>query len=229
LRRGRGCLSANGPRRWPPGRGNATFGSGDKLWSVEPDSPIPVLLQAWKEGDRAALDSLVPLVYSELRRLAAACLRQESNVQTLNPTALVHEAWLRLVGSRDPDFDSRAHFLGVAARLMRQILVDRARARNAEKRSGGVRVPLEDDLAFTEERADLIVALDEALATLEKQDPERGRILELKYFGGVTAEESAALLGVPVHRINRQMRLAQAWLRAQLGANSTDRALEIAP
>jgi RNA polymerase sigma factor (TIGR02999 family) len=196
---------------------------------VEPDSPIPVLLQAWKEGDRAALDSLVPLVYSELRRLAAACLRQESNVQTLNPTALVHEAWLRLVGSRDPDFDSRAHFLGVAARLMRQILVDRARARNAEKRSGGVRVPLEDDLAFTEERADLIVALDEALATLEKQDPERGRILELKYFGGVTAEESAALLGVPVHRINRQMRLAQAWLRAQLGANSTDRALEIAP
>jgi len=201
---------------------------------VEPDSAIPALLQAWKKGDRTALDSLVPLVYSELRRLAAACLRQESNVQTLNPTALVHEAWLRMVGSRDPDFDSRAHFLGVAARLMRQILVDRARARSAEKRSGGVRVPLEDDLAFTGERAGLVVALDEALGILEKLDPERAKILELKYFGGMTAEESAALLGVPVHRINRQMRLAQAWLRAQLdrepkNENSADRALESAP
>lgn len=205
--------------------------SGDKLWDVEPDSPITVLLQAWKEGDRTALDSLVPLVYAELRRLAAACLRHESDAQTLNPTALVHEAWLRLVGNREPDFESRAHFLGVAARLMRQILVDHARARRAEKRSGGVRVPLEDDLAFTDERADLVVALDDALAVLEKQDPERGRILELKYFGGVTAEESAALLGVPVNRINRQMRLAQAWLRVQLGAglknvNSADGALE---
>jgi RNA polymerase sigma factor (TIGR02999 family) len=198
---------------------------------VSPDAPITVLLQAWKEGDRAALDSLVPLVYSELRRLAAACLRRESDAQTLNPTALVHEAWLRLVGDRDPDFGNRAHFLGVAARLMRQILVDHARARNAEKRSGGVRVPLEDDLAFTGERAGLIVALDDALALLEKQDPERGRILELRYFGGVTAEESAALLGVPVNRINRQMRLAQAWLRVQLsgelnGANSADGAWE---
>lgn len=155
-------------------------------------------------------------------------------MQTLNPTALVHEAWLRMVGSRDPDFDSRAHFLGVAARLMRQILVDRARARSAEKRSGGVRVPLEDDLAFTGERAGLVVALDEALGILEKLDPERAKILELKYFGGMTAEESAALLGVPVHRINRQMRLAQAWLRAQLdrepkNENSADRALESAP
>jgi RNA polymerase sigma factor (TIGR02999 family) len=198
---------------------------------VEPDSPITVLLRAWKEGDRTALDNLVPLVYSELRRLAAVCLRHESDAHTLNPTALVHEAWLRLAGNGEPDFENRAHFLGVAARLMRQILVDHARARNAEKRSGGVRVPLENDLVFTGERADLVVALDEALALLEKQDPERGRILELKYFGGMTAEESAALLGVPVNRINRQMRLAQAWLRVQLGgelksANSAGRALE---
>jgi len=184
---------------------------------VERDIPITVLLHQWREGDKSALDSLVPLVYSELHRLAAACLRHESTAQTLNPTALVHEAYLRLVGSHDPAFDNRAHFLGVAARLMRQILVDRARARNSRKRSGGPRVPLEDDIAFTGERAALVVALDEALGILEQQDPERGRILELKYFGGMTAEESAALLGVPVNRINRQIRLAQAWLRAQLG------------
>lgn len=181
-------------------------------------TPITILLHQWRDGDRAALDSLVPFVYSELRRLAAACLRRESDVQTLDPTALVHEAYLRLVGDRDPDFNDRAHFLGVAARLMRQILVDRARARNAEKRSGGARVPLDDEVAFTGQRADMVVALDDALALLEKQDPERARILELKYFGGMTAEESAALLGVPLNRINRQMRLAQAWLRAQLGA-----------
>jgi len=185
---------------------------------VQGHTPITILLHQWRDGDRAALDSLVPFVYSELRRLAAACLRRESDVQTLDPTALVHEAYLRLVGDRDPDFNDRAHFLGVAARLMRQILVDRARARNAEKRSGGARVPLDDEVAFTGQRADMVVALDDALALLEKQDPERARILELKYFGGMTAEESAALLGVPLNRINRQMRLAQAWLRAQLGA-----------
>jgi RNA polymerase sigma factor (TIGR02999 family) len=184
---------------------------------VKGETPITVLLHQWRDGDRAAFDSLVPFVYSELRRLAAACLRRESSPQTLDPTALVHEAYLRLVGSRSPDFDDRAHFLGVAARLMRQILVDRARARNAGKRSGGDRVTLADDMAFTGERADMILALDEALELLEKQDPERARILELKYFGGMTAEESAALLGVPLTRINSQMRLARAWLRAQLG------------
>jgi RNA polymerase sigma-70 factor (ECF subfamily) len=198
---------------------------------VKGDTPITILLHQWRDGDRAALDSLVPFVYSELRRLAAACLRRESGAQTLDPTALVHEAYLRLVGDRDPDFNDRTHFLGVAARLMRQILVDRARARNAEKRSGGARVPLDDNVAFTGQRADMVVALDDALELLEKQDPERARILELKYFGGMTAEESAALLGVPLNRINRQMRLAQAWLRAQLGAefnsgNSAKGALE---
>jgi RNA polymerase sigma-70 factor (ECF subfamily) len=185
---------------------------------VKGDTPITILLNQWRDGDRAALNSLVPFVYNELRRLAAVFLRRESGAQTLDPTSLVHEAYLRLVGDRDPNFTDRAHFLGVAARLMRQILVDRARARNAEKRSGGARVPLDEDVAFTGRRADMVVALDDALDLLEKQDPERARILELKYFGGMTAEESAALLGVPLNRINRQMRLAQAWLRAQMGA-----------
>jgi RNA polymerase sigma factor (TIGR02999 family) len=179
--------------------------------------PITTLLNAWREGNRSAFDELVPLVYSELRRMAAAHLRREPEGQTIEPTALVHEAYLRLAGDADPDFNNRAHFFGIAARVMRQILVDRARARNAGKRSGGARVPLDDDIAFSGERAALVVALDDALHDLDKQDPEKARILELKYFGGMTAEDSAALLGVPVHKINRDMRLAQAWLRRAMG------------
>ena len=182
------------------------------------DPPITELLVAWKEGDRSALDKLVPLVYQQLRRMASACLRKEPNGQTLEPTALVHEAYLRMAGANDPDFTNRTHFLGVAARVMRQILVDRARARGANKRSGGARVPLDEEIAFTGQRASLVVALDDALGDLEKQDPFKARILELRFFGGLTAEDSAQLLGQPVHKINRQMRLAQAWLKRELDA-----------
>lgn len=178
------------------------------------------LLHAWREGDRAAFDQLVPLVYSELRRMAGAYLRNEQAAQTLEPTALVHEAWVRMVGTSDPDFVNRAHFLAIAARIMRQILVDRARARNTDKRNAGLRVPLEEDLVLTGERASLVLALDDALAELEKLDAEKAKILELKYFGGLTAEESAALLDIPVHRVNRQMRMAQAWLRREMAAES---------
>ncbi|HTB15324.1 MAG TPA: ECF-type sigma factor [Bryobacteraceae bacterium] len=190
----------------------------DKLGIDLNESPsVTDLLHAWREGDRSALDRLVPLVYSNLRGMAAAHLHRESGSQTLDPTALVHEAYLRLVGDSDPEFQNRAHFLGVASRVMRQILVDRARARNAYKRQGGARVPLDDDLIFTGERAAMVVALDDALSDLERQDPEKARLLEMRYFGGMTAEDSAALLGVPLHKINRQMKLAQAWLRRELG------------
>jgi RNA polymerase sigma-70 factor (ECF subfamily) len=182
------------------------------------EASVTVLLQAWKDGDRAALDKLVPLVYANLRRMAAAYLRREPDGQTLQPTALVHEAYIRLIGDSDPDFHNRAHFLGVAARVMRQVLVDRARARNADKRSGGARVPLDDDVGFSGERGPLVVSLDDALLDLERQDPEKARLLELKYFGGMTAEDTATLLGISVHKVNRQMRLAQAWLRRQLDA-----------
>ena len=164
--------------------------------------------------------------------MAGACLRNEAAAQTLEPTALVHEAYLRLVGESDPDFSNRAHFLGIAARVMRQILVDRARARNAEKRNAGARVPLEDDLVFSGQRATLVLSLDDALTALEQQDPEKARILELKYFGGMTAEDSAALLGVSVHKIYRQMRLAQAWLRREIGSppgNLAEAAPEMPP
>ncbi len=150
--------------------------------------------------------------------MAAAYLRREPGGQTLQPTALVHEAYIRLIGDSDPDFHNRAHFLGVAARVMRQVLVDRARARNADKRRAGARVPLDDDAGFSGEKGPLVVSLDDALLDLERQDPEKARLLELKYFGGMTAEDTASLLGISVHKVNRQMRLAQAWLRRQLDA-----------
>lgn len=194
-------------------------------------SSATTLLHAWRDGDRSALDKLVPLVYSELRRIAGTCLRSEYAAQTLEPTALVHEAWMRLAGSADPDFNDRSHFLAIASRLMRQILVARARFRKADKRNAGMRVTLDDDLVLTGERAALVLALDDALAELEKRDPEKARILELKYFGGMTAEESAAMLDVSVHRVNRQMRLAQAWLRRELagGADSAEISAKATP
>jgi RNA polymerase sigma-70 factor (ECF subfamily) len=190
---------------------------------LDQGASVTELLHAWREGDRSALDQLVPLVYANLRGMAAAHLHRESGSQTLDPTALVHEAYLRLVGDADPEFQNRAHFLGVASRVMRQILVDRARARNAHKRQGGARVPLADEIAFTGERAAMVVALDDALQDLERQDPEKARLLELRYFGGMTAEESSALLGIPLHKINRQMKLAQAWLRRELDGKERPR------
>lgn len=176
------------------------------------------LLHAWKEGDGAALDQLIPLVYAELRRMAASQLSHEPAGQTLQPTALVHEAYLRLAGTDDPDFHDSAHFRCVAARVMRQILVDRARAKQAAKRDGGWRVGLDDAIAPILERDASLVALDDALAELARQDEEKARILELKYFGGLTAEEMAAVLGVTLNRINWQIRTAQAWLRRELEA-----------
>lgn len=193
------------------------------------DITVTQLLHAWKEGDRTALDRLVPLVYAELRRMAGACFKDEHAMQTLEPTALVHEAYLRLASSDEPDVSSRAHFLGIAARVMRQILVDRARARNAGKRNAAGRVPLEEDLILTGQRAALVVSLDDALNEMARQDPEKARILELRYFGGLTAEESAELLGVTVHKVNRQMRLAQAWLRREIQPTLSDGAPETPP
>jgi RNA polymerase sigma factor (TIGR02999 family) len=158
--------------------------------------------------------------------MAGACFKSEQGIQTLEPTALVHEAYLRLAGASEPDFNSRAHFLGIAARVMRQILVDRARARRAGKRNAAARVPFEEDLILTGQRAALVVSLDDALIEMDRQDPEKARILELRYFGGLTAEESAELLGVSVHKINRQMRLAQAWLRREIQASPSEASLE---
>jgi RNA polymerase sigma-70 factor, ECF subfamily len=175
------------------------------------------LLKELKGGQKDALDQLLPLVYSQLRRMADGYLRQEREGHTLQPTALVHEAYLRLIGGQQPDYQSRAHFCGVAAQIMRQILVDHARRKNAAKRGGGLpKLPLEDDLDYTGERAQELVALDDALSALATEDEQKARLVELRYFGGLTAEESSEITGIPPQTIYRELRVAQAWLQREL-------------
>lgn len=161
-------------------------------------------------------DALAPLVYDELRRLAGAYLRREAPGQTLQPTALVHEAYLRLAGAGSPWRD-RQHFVGIAARSMRQILVERARARGAQKRWGHLdRASLVESLNAARPEPDMLPALDEALARLEAIDPEQARIVELRFFGGLTVEETAAAVGVSPATLKRRWSLARAWLHRAL-------------
>ncbi len=169
------------------------------------------------EGEGAVLDRLVPAVYAELRHMAASYLRREHPGHTLQPTALVHEAYLRIVGSRQPDYESRAHFYGVASRAMREILVDHARTRMAARRGGGAyKTSLEDAVAMYHDRPRLMVNLDDALEALGRHDPHKLRLVELRFFAGLTAEESAELLGLPVQTVRFRLRLAQAWLRREM-------------
>jgi RNA polymerase sigma factor (TIGR02999 family) len=180
------------------------------------------LLIEWKQGNRAAIDLLVPLVYDEMRRLAQNYLRDERAAATLQPTALVHEAYLRLVGQNLPDWESRSHFFGVAAHLMRQILVDHARQHKSAKRGGGVpKAPLEDALNFAPERSSDILALHDALEALSQVDERKCRIVELRFFGGFTVEETAQAMGMSVATIGREQRLAEAWLHRELSRSTT--------
>ena len=153
----------------------------------------------------------MPLVYTELRQLAAAYLRGEQQGHTLQPTALVHEAYLRLVDQSSPDWQSRAHFYGVAARVMRQILVDYARRRRAKKRTGEP-VPLEQTVSFQSDQSGELVALDESLTDLERIDARKSQAIELRYFGGLTMEEIAQAMNLSVQTVRRDMRMAEAWL-----------------
>lgn len=179
--------------------------------------PITLLLQAFAAGDKTALDRLMPLVYAELRKLASRHLHNERVSHTLQPTALVHEAYVRMVGNDQPDYQSRAHFLGVAARVMRQVLIDHARTRDAEKRGGGqINCALEDWMDPAVERPAAIIAVDDALKTLEETEPLKARLIEMRFFGGLTAEESAGLLELPVEKVRSELRVAQAWLRREL-------------
>jgi RNA polymerase sigma factor (TIGR02999 family) len=179
--------------------------------------PLTELLRLVKAGDKGALDDLVPMAYSELRRLADSYLRRERSDHTLQPTALVHEAYMRLVDQEQPDYRNRAHFFGVAAQLMRQILVDHARTRNAGKRGGGEeKVPLDSVAASSDLRPDAFLDLDRALRKLEERDPRKARVIEMRFFGGLTAEETAELLEVSVETVRRDLRLGQAWLQRDL-------------
>lgn len=169
------------------------------------------LLGEWARGNRKALEELTPLVYAELRQVAAAYLRDEREDHMLQPTALVHEAYIRLVDQQNPSWRDRTHFYGVAARLMRQILVDHARRRRAGKRSGPT-VSLEQAVSFPQNACGDLLALDGALITLERIDPRKCRAVELRYFGGLSTDEIAETLNVSAVTIRRDLKMAETWL-----------------
>lgn len=182
---------------------------------MQETTEITQLLQRLHSGDKKAMHDVIPLVYDELKTLARSHLRHELRAVPLETTALVHEAFLKLAGSRHPSYENRSHFYGIASRLMRQVLVDTARARAAGKRAAQ-EVPLDDVITSGLRPDRSVLAMDEALQRLEEIDPLKGRLIEMRYFGGMTAEESAAAVGKPVHTVRRELRLAQAWLRKEM-------------
>lgn len=191
------------------------------LATIQPipsDSPdVTALLLAWRGGDEDALPRLVPLVHHELRQIARRCLRGERAAQSLQATALVNEAYLRLVDVRQVNWQNRAHFLAMSARLMRRVLVDAARVRSAEKRGGdALRVSLSEALGTRGDLGEDVVALNEALDGLEKIDARKGRIVELRFFAGLTVEETAAVLDISPQTVGRDWTFAKAWLRRAL-------------
>ena len=178
------------------------------------------LLLSWGRGDRSALDELVPIVHQELRRLARLQMRGERDNHTLQTTALVNEAFIRLVDLRRIRWQDRAHFLALSARLMRRILVDHARSRNYRKRGGGaVNVALDDSLDMSRERGADLVALDDALETLARMDPRKGQVVELRFFGGLSVEETAEALSVSPETVLRDWRLAKVWLLREVSGH----------
>lgn len=187
--------------------------------SIALASGVPELCGRVRQGDRKASDELLALVYEELRGLADRLLSAEGPSQTLQPTALVHEAYLRLTGNSDAGWENRAHFFGAAARAIRRILIDRARARRSERHGGGRRpLPLEAaaGVGVGEPRYD-VLALDAALGKLASLDAQKGRVVELRFFGGLTTEETAKTLGVSPSTVVREWRFARAWLHRELG------------
>jgi RNA polymerase sigma factor (TIGR02999 family) len=178
---------------------------------------ITQLLLAWRGGDEHALAELTPLVYDELRRLAARYLRRERAGHTLQPTALVNEAYLQLIALPQTDWQNRAHFLGVAARLMRQILVDHARTHAAAKRGqGAAALPLDEAVKIPKQTHPNVIARDDALRDLAKMDERKSRVIELRYFGGLSMDEIAEVTGLSVATLRRDLRMAEAWLGKQM-------------
>ena len=182
---------------------------------------VTQLLVGWSEGDKAALDQLVPIVYDELRRQAARYLRRERVGHTLQTTALIHEAYLRLVDQKHVRWQNRAHFFGIAAQLMRRILVDHARTKKRLKRGGSdLRVSLNEATALSKGQDLDVIGLDEALTRLEKIDEQQGKIVELRFFSGLTVEETAAVLGISTGTVKRDWSMAKAWLHRELSGQA---------
>jgi RNA polymerase sigma-70 factor, ECF subfamily len=174
---------------------------------------VTVLLQEWSGGDRAALEKLLPLVYDELRKLARSYLYRERSDHTLQTTALVHEAYLKLVDQKRVTWQNRGHFFAIAAQAMRRILVDQARKHSAAKRgSGGEKLELDEGLAISAAPDEDLLALESALQELEQLDPQQGRVVELRYFGGLTIEETAEVMELSPATVKREWAMARAWL-----------------
>jgi len=184
---------------------------------MAPDASITVLVHEYANGDKAALDRLLPLVYGELQRIARKHLRNEQPNHTLPPTALVHEMYARLAGQSSPDVRDRVHFLSVAAHVMRQILIDHARTKYAQKRGGrGEKLSFKEAQNACMEKPAIMVRIDDALNELARNDPLKARLIEMRFFGGLTGEESATVLGVSPNVVRRELRVAQAWLQREL-------------
>lgn len=184
---------------------------------MEAKTEFTHLLDEYRNGNRNALDALFPLVYDELKRLAAARLRDERKDHTLQPTALVHEAYMRLVDQHSNDWQNRAHFFGLAAEMMRRILVNHAVARNADKRFGNqTRLALDEAVSFVQEREVDLILLDESLKKLAEFDELQAKIIELRFFTGLTIEETAEVLGISESTVKREWRVAKAWLHNEL-------------
>ena len=185
--------------------------------TTQPPPEISRLLAAWGSGDQAALDELTPLVYGELCRLAHHYMSRERPGHTLQTTALVDEAFMRLVDQKEAHWQNRTHFFGIAAQLMRRILVDHARSHAYAKRGGGARkVPLDEAAVLSPERGADLIALDDALKRLSEIDPRKCRVVELRYFGGLTVEETAEVLKVSPVTVKRDWSVAKAWLRREI-------------
>ncbi|WP_103931969.1 sigma-70 family RNA polymerase sigma factor [Bryocella elongata] len=187
-------------------------------------SEVTALLDRLSHGDRTVIERLMPLVYDELRRRAVRSMREERTGHTLQPTALVHEAYLKLVEQREPHFANRAHFFAIASELMRRILVDHARARLASKRGGEYDlVPLDEVFVFHPERPATLTAVDDALEKLRTLDPRQEQIVTMRFFGGLTVEETAQVLGVSPRTVEREWTMARAWLFLQLREHAQPR------
>ncbi|HEX6730122.1 MAG TPA: sigma-70 family RNA polymerase sigma factor [Pyrinomonadaceae bacterium] len=179
---------------------------------------ITHILKEWSDGDPQALERLTPLVYEELRRQATYYLRRERAGHTLQSTALLHEAFLRLIDAKDVNWQSRTHFFAIAANLMRRVLVEHARRRDAHKRGGSqIRLQLDEALAIANESDIDVLAIDEALDRLAAIDPQQARVVELRFFSGLTVEETATVLGVSPKTVKRDWSVARAWLRREIG------------
>lgn len=175
------------------------------------------LLLRWREGSKEALERLLPIVYAELRKMAQNYMRRETPGHTLQATELVHESYMRLIGSEGLEFQNRAHFFAIAARAMRQVLVEHARSKGAAKRGGGGKpLPLDEGLQIAAGSSDVVIALDEALKELAAFDERKSRIVEMRYFGGLTTDEIGAVLDVSGATIRRDLKFAHAWLKREV-------------